>query len=86
MSYKLSQLSPHASTRIIRMRPPNQDPWSTRASRDSGYLQSWSSDFYLDEGWARRTNWAALLGLGLSLAVSAGFWAGVGWLVAHLWK
>jgi hypothetical protein len=33
-----------------------------------------------------RVNWNAVLGLTLATAVSAGFWAGIGLMIAHLWK
>jgi hypothetical protein len=33
-----------------------------------------------------RVNWYKLLGLTLAVALSAGVWAGIGLMIAHLWK
>jgi len=91
MSYKDLQLSPQASTdviRVIRMRTATQDSWSAPVSRllnpgsgDSGSRQTWFDDEYdLIEDSQR----AAISGLALSIAFSATFWAGVAWIVTRV--
>ena len=82
------EFSPRASTRIFRLRFAIQDPWNPQGSTDNGFLRSWFEDNYgLDEDRPPcRINWRAISGLGLSIAVSAGFWAGVGLMAARIWK
>jgi hypothetical protein len=55
---------------------------------DMGFLQSWfEGDLDRDEDDTRRhLNWGAILGLGLSIAVSASFWVGIGWMVERISK
>jgi hypothetical protein len=33
-----------------------------------------------------RVDWNVMLGIGVSLLVSLGFWAGAGWFLAEVWK
>jgi len=91
MSYKDLQLSPQASTdviRVIRMRTATQDSWSAPVSRllnpgsgDSGPRQTWFDDEYdLIEDSQR----AAISGLALSIAFSTMFWAGVALIVTRV--
>jgi hypothetical protein len=91
MSYKDLQLSPQASTdviRVIRMRTATQDSWSAPVSRllnpgsgDSGSRQTWFDDEYdLIEDSQR----AAISGLALSIAFSTMFWAGVALIVTRV--
>jgi hypothetical protein len=96
MSYKDLQLSPQASTdviRVIRMRTGTQDSWNTPVSRllnprllnqgsgDSGSVETWFDDEYdLIEDSQR----AAISGLALSIAFSTTFWAGVAWIVTRV--
>jgi len=50
------------------------------------FLQTWfESDGDLEDS-AGGTNWGAIYGLALSVAVSASFWAGVAWIVARVWR
>jgi hypothetical protein len=60
--------------------------WSSPAvdSRDNPFLNS----FLEEEGLhlEKHLNWGAISGLALSLAVSAGFWAGLTLLVERIWK
>ena len=79
MSYKISQLFPPVSTRI-------SDP--LLLSEDMSFLQSWFEGGSIgDESTERRhINWGAIAGLALSVALSATFWAGVVWIVAHVWR
>jgi hypothetical protein len=91
MSYKDLQLSPQASTdviRVIRMRTATEDSWNAPVSRlrnqdsgDSGSVQTWFYDEYdLIEDRQR----AAISGLALSIAFSTTFWAGVAWIVTRV--
>jgi hypothetical protein len=94
MSYRVLQLSPLSSTRTTRRRIAVPESWSVRSapaldlSLDTGFLRSWLEyDPDLDQGNAYdRTNWGAISGLALSVAVSASFWAGVVWIVARVWR
>jgi hypothetical protein len=91
MSYKDLQLSPQASTdviRVIRIRTATQDSWNAPVSRllnpgsgDSGSRQTWFDDEYdLIEDSQR----AAISGLALSIAFSTTFWAGVALIVTRV--
>lgn len=91
MSYKDLQLSPQASTdviRVIRMRTATQDSWNAPVSRllnqssgDSGSVRTWFDDEYdLIEDSKR----AAISGLALSIAFSTTFWAGVALIVTRV--
>jgi hypothetical protein len=96
MSYKDLQLSPQASTdviRVIRMRTATQDSWNAPVSRllnpgllnqgsgDSGSVQTWFDDEYdLIEDSQR----AAISGLALSIAFSTMFWAGVALILTRV--
>ena len=76
MTYKTLQLFPQASTRV---------PASFIAPTDMGFLQSWfGSGTNRDDTQRRHINWGAILGLALSLALSATFWAGLVWMVARI--
>ena len=77
MSYKRLQLSPLSSTRVIRPSTPS-----------TGFVQSWyeSSSSRTENPTPRSINWGAIVGLALSVAVSVGFWGGVVWIVARMWK
>jgi hypothetical protein len=94
MSYRVLQLSPQASTRVTRRRIAVQDSWGARSapsldlSLDTEFLRSWfECDPDFDQGNAYdRTNFGVISGLALSVAVSASFWAGVGWIVARVWR
>jgi hypothetical protein len=52
----------------------------------SGFFSSWLGDDNDSEELRRRINWGAIAGLALSFAISSGFWAGVGLLVARTVK
>jgi hypothetical protein len=85
MSYKVLQLSPQASTRIPRISFVHQDPWNLQGSRDIGFLRSWfEDDSNFDPTVRNHTNWNAIAGLALTIAVSASFWAGIGWVIARI--
>ena len=85
MSFRLLQLSPQASARVIRMRVI-PEPWSSPSvySRELDFVKSW---FEHDESSAEgRTNWGAISGLALAVLVSASFWMGVALVVQRVWK
>ena len=98
MSSKILQLSPQASTRILRGKFAAQDTWCAAPSPshnmspldsplDTGFLQSWfDSDPDPGESSLRPDNWRAISGLALAIAVSASCWAGVAWIVERAWR
>ncbi len=84
MNFRVFRSSPPASTRGISVRSVIQPP--PVISVENSFLQSWfEEDSKLDQpGSPGRINWNAVLGLVLVCGISAGFWAGVGWMVAAL--
>ncbi len=51
----------------------------------NGFLSSWLEEDDVDvEQSGRRINWGAVAGLALSLVISGGFWAGVGFVASRL--
>jgi hypothetical protein len=84
LSYKVLQLSPQASTCVVRKSITIQDPWCTSAtsSREVGFPPSWlDAELDLGECIDRK---AVILGLALSTAFSASFWYGVALIVTHI--
>ena len=84
MSFRVLQLSPQASTRFTRRKVVIQQPWSapSNSPMEEGFLQTWfESDGDLDD---RATNWGAVYGLALSVALSASFWVAVAWIVGRV--
>lgn len=50
---------------------------------EPGFLQTWfESDGDLED--MSGTNWGAVYGLALSVALSTSFWVGVAWIVEHV--
>lgn len=88
MTFKLLQLSPQTSTRALRMRAiPERWISGYAYPEDMGFLRSWMEDDSCESADGTRSiNWGAISGLVLSLAISGGFWAGVGFLIAHFVK
>ena len=97
MSYKLFELSPQASTRIIRMRPAPERRRIAVAPRKfsdqeslpiQGFLQEWlEEDSVLENaGEGVHINWGAISGLAFSLALSLSIWTGVIWVIGRIWK
>jgi hypothetical protein len=93
MSYK-SQMFPVSSTGkrplAWRITPtwgqPPADLTETD-SRDLGLLRSWLvCDSVIQTGTGRRINWNTVFGLALATAVSASIWAGIGLMIARIWK
>jgi len=81
MSFKLLQFPPQASTRAMRV--PMRWMGMDGCLSGNGFLSSWLEDNDLDEP-RRQINWGAIAGLAISLAISGGFWAGLGVLAARL--
>src|SRR5205823_643468 len=82
MSYKFLELSP-LGTPDTQMRIAiawNAPPMSLE---DVEVLRSWVVYDSEVEGQERRMRWNAVLGLAVALGISAGFWTGVGLLMAH---
>jgi hypothetical protein len=57
-------------------------------SEDPRFFRSW---LVFDAGLERahprgRLDWSVMLGVGVTLAVSLGFWAGAGMFLARFWK
>ena len=51
----------------------------------SGFLSSWVSNDYEEQGEERRRiKWRAICGMAMAFAIGAGFWAGVGLLISRL--
>jgi len=88
MSFKLLQFSPQASTRALRMKMvPERWTEGYEYSRGVKFLPAWlEDDSDLVEGARRHIKWAAISGLALSVAVSGGFWVGVGLLIGRIIK
>ena len=89
MSYRFSQLSPQG-TNGNNVRISVQGPWNTSPDRfrDIQFWRSWLElDSEIDHpAKPSRVNWNAVLGLAVTLGVSAAFWTGVGVAVAQIWK
>lgn len=81
------QPSPLSGAEGMRMRIAIQGPWHEALEvSNTAFLQSWL--FYDSENgssWSR-INWYAVVGLLLVTGISAGFWTGVGFALAQIWK
>ena len=84
MSYKVLQLSPQASTDVIKARTAIRDSWnaSVTSSREIGLPASWLADESDLDG--ERNSRDAISGLALSIAFSASIWSGVALIVARV--
>jgi len=87
MSFKLLQFSPEMSTRTVRIRAV-PDYWRSGYHHplDVGLGGSWRSDFERPERKKSGMNWGAISGLAVSLVVSGGFWAGMGYIISRIVK
>jgi len=88
MSYK-SQLCPLSGTCETPLRLPIQGSWgsSPMDSLDMKFLRSWFVyDSAIQSGSASSTKRSRFLGLALLVGISASFWAGVGLMIARVWK
>ena len=85
MSYRISQLSPHNTNIRVRVQSPaSQLP---EGFRDMLLWRSWlefDSQQADQQGSGSRVNWNVILGLGVTFGIGAGFWTGVGLLIARL--
>ena len=88
MSYKVFQLSPLTSTEGTHMRMAVQGHWNDPLDLSNAtFLRSWLVyDSGEDDEPAFRLNWNVALGMLLVTGISAGFWTGVGLMVAQVWK
>jgi hypothetical protein len=93
MSYK-SQLFPVSGNRETSLRWAVHHSWESAPAdlpdilREMEFLHSWSVyDSKVRPGRERpRVNWNAVLGLTAATIVSAGFWAGIGLMIVHIWR
>ena len=77
------------ATTGTRVKVPVSAPWnSSSPNSDSKFLRSWLVyDSQLDEDdVAGRPHWNMFLGWAAALCLSMSFWAGLGLLVARIWK
>jgi hypothetical protein len=85
-----SQLFPQSSADETPWRVAIQRSWKSAPSnsREMKLLRSWLVyDSTVDRGFnSGRFNWRLILGVAIVVTVSASFWAGVGLLVAQIWK
>jgi hypothetical protein len=84
LSYKALQLSPQASTRVIRMRTAIQDSWAAPvgSTEEIGISPSWLKDEADFEQCSERNS--GVSGLALSIAFSASVWAGIALIVTTI--
>jgi hypothetical protein len=90
MNYKL-QPSPISISRTRESRVPLHftEPWRAPAKASDARFFRLRLVYHSDLKTIRfhnHINWSMMLGLALATAVSACFWAGVGLVVAHIWK
>ena len=86
--YKVSQLSPNANRSAMRVVVTRPGGASTPDFANFQLWRSWLEfDSEVDDNRSRPTiNWNALLGLAVTLGISAAFWSGVGIAVAQILK
>ena len=86
MSYRISQLSPQSTNIRVRVQGRLNEP--PENFREMQFWRSWlefDSEQAADrQGPPSRINWNAVLGLAVMFGISAGFWTGVGLLIARL--
>ena len=89
MNHRL-QLSPVSSTRESPKRLPINEPWGVQPA--NGEKRKFFRPWLVHESIVqtgpvpRRIRWNMVLGLALATAVSASIWAGVGLMIARVWK
>lgn len=86
--YKVSQLSPNANRSAMRVTVTRPGSSSTQDFANFQLWRSWLEfDSELDNTSSKSAiNWNALLGLAVTLAISAAFWSGVGIAVSQILK
>jgi hypothetical protein len=88
MSYK-SQLNPLSGTCEKPLRLPIRGSWGSEPadSGDMKFLRSWMVyDSDVQSRLAGQSNHNRFLGLVLLVGISASFWAGIGLMIARVWK
>jgi hypothetical protein len=88
MNFRILQF-PRQNSRVIRLKTfPLTLTHPYAFAKGNGFLSSWHDDASPVDGTnpSSRINWGAIYGIALSLAVSAGFWVGVGVMIGRLWK
>jgi hypothetical protein len=90
MSDPVSDSFSRASTGQTLMRFGVEIPWSIPPAslRDVHFLRSWLElDSELDQANARRrSKWYPVIGMALTIGVSATFWTSIGLIVMRFWK
>jgi hypothetical protein len=88
MIYKLQSPRMSPSGIFTRVKVQNRGNARIDNASDVHVLRSWYEyDSQAERRSARgRFNWNAVLGIVVVVAVSSAFWAGVGMLVARIWK
>ena len=84
MSFQLLQFPAHTSTRTMRV--PLRWVGMDECMGGTRFLSSWLGDHNDSDEQREGINWGAIAGLTISFAISGGFWAGVGVLVARALK
>ena len=90
MNYRL-QFSPISSTGESHVSRPLREGLGVPSSNweNPKFYRSWlvyDSDLLPTRRIRGRINWNLVLGLVLALGISASFWAGVGLMMARIWK
>ncbi len=93
MSFRLLQLSPQTSTSVAQ-KIAVLNRWAARSttltgdmSMDMGFLHSWfEPDTDVAATFPGRVNWGAVYGMAFSVGFSGICWAGVVWVIAHIWR
>jgi hypothetical protein len=89
MNFRILQF-PRQNSQVIHVKTiPPALIHSYMFAKDHGFLSSWLGDDDSEVNASRlprRINWGAISGMGLSLAVSAGFWAGIAVFLGRLLK
>lgn len=81
---RLLQHYPQRSSHVIRVKSlPLQWTELDPCMGDHGLLSSWLDDGS-EEDSPQRIHWRAVRGIGLALAMGAGFWAGLGLLISRI--
>jgi len=90
MSYKQSHLTWLSSTPPAHIRLPIRRAWGAAPTHvlDTKFLRSWLVyDSSLEAGkTVGSANWNTILGLGLAVGLSTGFWVAVGLIATHFLK
>ncbi|HUO16847.1 MAG TPA: hypothetical protein VMX38_17825 [Verrucomicrobiae bacterium] len=87
MSYRITQLSPQTSTRVSNIRVLVREDLPPERVKSMQFLRSWFEyDSQAVSKPGKHLNWNAVLGIGLTVGVSAVFWSAVGLMIDRLVK